>query len=280
VSDSRYRENDFDQRLLQFLTTIGRDGVLRAMLLGADAARSERLFAIIEQATAPMFDHVRNAKRGLVSVAKAWELPRSAVELTLPALAELGIELPQQQRVALHRDYEQLFTYLRRAAINRDGCSDLAALSVQSDGGSSEGAWLALEYRLAYIEAKLRRGQDLKESRFDEVFGTPRRPGEPTRGQRLSDAHIAKLLGLPLDGFNTLKTIRPSPAALNELYNHTGYVDRSIAARTDRPGVALMAAHTRCADGVPESDIDKLDLEADFEVLHRKFKRLKSRRSD
>ena len=114
--------------------------------------------------------------------------------------------------------------------------------------------------------------------RFDEVFDTPRRSGQPVRGQRMSDSHIARLLGLTLDGFCTLQTIRPSPAALNELFNHTGYVDRSIRGRTAADG-SRMAAHTKLAAGVPESDIKKLDLEEDFEFLMRKFKRMKSRRS-
>jgi len=264
----------FDQRLLQFLGTVGRDSVLHAILLAAESHRSQRLFAVIELSTAPMLEHLRGNKRGLVSVAKAWEMARNALALTLPVLEELGIELPPQQRSALQRDYEQLFGFLRRASLNQDGTADLAALSVHSDAEMVEGAWLALEYRLAYIEARLRCGQDFRDCRFDEVFGSPRRCGEPVRGQRMSDAHIAKLLGLTLDGFSTLKTTRPSPAALNELFNHTGYVDRSIRARTHQDGTA-MAAHTKLAAGVPPSDINKLDLEEDFEILMRKFKRMK-----
>lgn len=278
MSDSRHSEAFYDQWLLLYLRTVGRDSVLHAILLAADRYRSQQLFAVIELATAPMVDHVRYQKRGLVSVARAWEVARGALELTLPALAELGIDLPPKQRAALQRDYEQLFAFLRRAALNRDGSADLAALSLQSDDEQLEGAWLALEYRLAYIEERLRCGQDFRESRFDEVFGTPRRSGEPTRGQRMSDAHLARLLGLTLDGFCTLKTIRPSPAALNELCNHTGYVDRSIRGRTANEG-ARMAAHTKLSSGVPASDIDKLDLEEDFEILMRKYKRMKSRRS-
>jgi hypothetical protein len=278
VSHNRHSEALFDQRLLEYLRTAGRDGVLQAILLGADRSRSERLFAVVEVATAPMFELVRHEKRGLVSVAKAWELARRALEVTLPVLVELDIQLPQKQQLALQRDYERLWAFMRRASLNRDGSADLAALSVQSDGPPMESAWLALEYRLAYIEARLRRGDDFRDTRFDEVFGAPRRSGEPVRGQRMSDAHIARLLGLTLDGFNTLKTIRPSPAALNELLNHTGYVDRSLRARSVDER-APMAAHTKLAAGVPESDIDKLDLEEDFEILMRKFKRMKLRRS-
>lgn len=278
MTHSPHRETSFDQRLLLYFRTVGRDGVLHDILLAADSFGSDRLFAVIELATAPMLDHARHSKRGLVSVAKAWEVARDALELTLPVLAELGIELVPKQRSALQRDYEQLFAFLRRAVHNRDGSGDLDALSVQADQQRVEGAWLALEYRLAYLEARLRCGQDFRESRFNEVFGNPRRAGEPTRGQRLSDAQIARLLGLTLDGFCTLKTIRPSPAALNELFNHTGYVDRSLRGRATNEGERL-AAHTTLPTGIPASDIDKLDLEEDFESLMRKFRRMKSRRS-
>lgn len=257
---------------------MGRESVLHSLLLGADRDRSPRLFEVIELATTPMLDHTRSQKRGLVSVARSWEMARAALELTLPVLAELGIELPSKQLAALHRNYEQLFAFVRRCSANRDGSADLAALSVRADEEPVEGAWVALEYRLAYIEARLRCGQDFSDSRFDEVFDTPRRSGQPVRGQRMSDSHIARLLGLTLDGFCTLQTIRPSPAALNELFNHTGYIDHSIRGRTAADG-SRMAAHTKLAAGVPESDIKKLDLEEDFEFLMRKFKRMKSRRS-
>ena len=268
----------FDQLLLLYLRTVGRESVLHSILLGADRDRSPRLFETIEEAIAPMIEHVRTQKRGLVSVARSWEIARAALDRTLPVLSELGIELPAKQREALHGNYEQLFAFLGRSSAKRDGSADLAALSVHSDEEPVEGAWVALEYRLAYIEARLRCGQDFSDARFDEVFETPGRCGEPVRGQRMSDTHIARLLGLTLDGFRTLQTIRPSPAALNELFNHTGYVDRSIRGRTASDG-SRMAAHTKMAAGVPEADIKKLDLEEDFEFLMRKYKRMKSRRS-
>ena len=138
------------------------------------------------------------------------------------------------------------------------------------------GPWLKLKRRSAYIEMRLRKGQDIPDERFDEVF-----PGraQPRRGARLSDVQLAQLLGLPHAAFATLKTTRPSPAALNELCKITGYKDSSTQRRSEDHG-DLSPIAALSTQRIPEGDLRSLEQDEHFEGLQRKLERTKLRRDE
>ena len=74
----------------------------------------------------------------------------------------------------------------------------------------------------------------------------------------------------------TPRPTRPSPAALNELQRHTGYVDRSIGLRGEaHEGAPALAALTIHGEPILESDVDALDFDDHFKELMRKFLRMK-----
>jgi hypothetical protein len=76
-------------------------------------------------------------------------------------------------------------------------------------------------------------------------------------------------------------TTTPSPAALNALNRHTGYVDRSISKRlAEHAGDEAIAALTKHSGRIPEEQVDKLDLDGDFNVLMHKFARIKHKQDD
>lgn len=267
--------------LQRYVTTVGRESLIHDLLLLPPAREQrQRLWSAIPQAIEPMFSQL--LKHGATSIDLNTKLGLAglAVDETLPVLKQLGINLPAWRRAALLKEYEHLLDFLMALFANTAGADDLTALSgTLSTPPSDEqhGPWLKLQRRNAYIETRLRKGQDIPDERFEEVFPTRSRP---RRGMRLSDVQIAQLLGLSHAAFATFKTIRPSPAALNELCKITGYKDASTQRRTeDHEHLSAMAAFS--ARRIPEAELPRLEQQDEhFENLQRKLERAKLRRDE
>jgi hypothetical protein len=266
--------------LRSYVTTVGRDSMIHELpFLQRAPEQQRRMWSAIGQAIEPML--TRLSERGPASIDLNTKLALAglAADETIPVLKELGINLPAWRRAALRNDYEHLLEFLIGQVSNTAGAGDLTALSATSSSDDHHGPWLKLQRRIAYIETRLRKGQDIPDESFEEVF--PAR-GQPRRGIRLSDVQIAQLLGLPHAAFATLKTMQPSPAALNELCKVTGYKDASTQRRTEdhehRSAVAALSARR-----IPEADLQRLDQEKQdehFENLRRKLERTKLRRDE
>jgi RNA polymerase sigma-70 factor (ECF subfamily) len=103
------------------------------------------------------------------------------------------------------------------------------------------------------------------------------------RRANFSDEDIGKLLGgLPVPAVQSLWTATPSPAALNQLLKHTGYLDAAL--QRDKDSVskepAAAAAHTADATRLSKADFATVVVDSQFKELEAKFRRSKENADD
>ena len=181
--------------------------------------------------------------------------------------AVLSASDPQE----LHRAVGELLVGIFRR------CEQTAAEASPSHGVDSAHSELIqklLDRRYAYMKYAVRTGKAFSDERIAaalEISLTEAR--RVKRWGCLKTEELAKILELPESAVDSLSTPHASPAALNQLLEHTGYRDTTqrIEDKVAELTYAL-AGTSQSADRISRADADGLATDHEFEALATKFR--------